>query len=85
MERLEQILKEYKKYNKGGLTHAKNEILDLFSVSNRFPTDKEVWEEAQKVEKFRPFDDDIKQAESAGRYYGFKKGVEWLKSKLNDC
>ena len=32
MERLEEILKEYKEYNKGGLTHAKNEILDLFSV-----------------------------------------------------
>ncbi len=81
-EKLIEILREnwHHSYN-----DCADDILDLFSVSNRFPTDKEVWEEAQKVERFRPFDDDITQAEGAGRYHGFKKGVEWLKSKLNDC
>ena len=29
------ILKEYKEYKNGGLTHAKNELLSLFSVNSR--------------------------------------------------
>jgi len=37
-------------------------VLDL--VSKCLPTDKEIFEEAQKVERFKPFDSDILQAES---------------------
>ena len=32
---IEKILKEYKKYDKGGLTHATNELLGLFGVMPR--------------------------------------------------
>ena len=33
--KIEKILKEYKNYETGGLTHATNELLDLFDASSR--------------------------------------------------
>ena len=67
------------------LVNAHDEVLDLFLVSKCLPTDKEIFEAAQKVERFMPFDSDILQAESAGRFHGFKKGVKFIIDKLNVC
>tara|TARA_R110002074_G_scaffold213357_1_gene383044 strand:- start:481 stop:738 length:258 start_codon:yes stop_codon:yes gene_type:complete len=64
---------------------AKEELLFLNSVSKCLPTDKEIFEEAQKVERFMPFDSDILQAESAGRFHGFNKGVKFIIDKLDVC
>ena len=76
MERLEEILKEYKEYNKGGLTHAKNEILDLFSVML-----SEALEEAEVIAVLR---DNGKSDHSLGESQGFESGAEWVIDTIKD-
>ena len=52
-EKIEKILKEYKAYEKGGLTHAVNELLDLFNVSQRDNnyTRKEIYDKLGEWDK----------------------------------